>query len=397
MGRPQPPGHDAIRIQDWPAPDRHALAAAERPARLLDERGRAATWRPATRHALVGAYGRWLGHLRGQGVDLAAELPTERVTPARIDTYRRFLAGRCAPVTVASYLGQLHMFLLDLWPDRDWAWLSAIQARQQRLADPSRNKAPRIVALADVVQLGLDLMEQADGEDADRATAGPSHPSLLYRDGLLIALLAMRPLRQRNLLGLRIGAHLRRSPDGWDIHIPATESKTHTAITQPVPASLLRHLERYLAHHRPRLLVMRGPMAPGHTSRPADDQLWVTRCGTAMTPGSLQKLLRRHTQARFGVVLNCHVFRDIAATAVAEARPEGRQLAADLLGHRNVVTTERHYIGARQQAALRQCQEDIVRLRRSFGPSRRRADKALAPAMGESQADSVFDGEGGGR
>ena len=40
--------------------------------------------------------------------------------------------------------------------------------------------------------------------------AGPGHPALLFRDGLLIALLAMRPLGRRNMLAIRIGQSLRR-------------------------------------------------------------------------------------------------------------------------------------------------------------------------------------------
>lgn len=392
MGRPQPLGHDAIRIKDWPEADRAALATAERPTDLLDDGGRAASWRPATRHSLVATYGRWLGFLVGQGFDLATETPAERVTPERIRDYRRFLRDRCAPVTVASYLGQLHMFMVDVWPERSWDWLSTIQSSQQRMAEPRRDKLARMVPLADVVRLGFDLMDEAEQADLDACqTAGPDHPSLRFRDGLIIAVLALRPLRQRNLLGLRLGVQLRRAPDGWEIHIPAAEHKTHTPLTLPFPEMLLSALERYLAVHRPRLMAMRGPIAPARASQAAVDALWVTRCGTAMTAGALQKLLSRHGRARFGRPLTCHMFRDIAATEIAEAMPKGRQLAADLLGHRNIRTTERHYIAARQKEARRQCQAEVERLRRAFRsadqPSRRDRSGLASAALDDQVGD----------
>ena len=57
---------------DWPVVDRAAYERACIQGSPFDEGGRAALWRPATHHALSGAYGRWLGYLLGQGVSLDA-------------------------------------------------------------------------------------------------------------------------------------------------------------------------------------------------------------------------------------------------------------------------------------------------------------------------------------
>jgi integrase len=187
----------------------------------------------------------------------------------------------------------------------------------------------------------------------------------------------MRPLRQRNFLGLQLHRHLRQGEASWMMTIPASETKTHQSLHLPFPQILVPALERYLALYRPLLLAMRGPSNSRHPGRPAVADLWVSRCGTAMTPGALQKLLRRHTRARFGHEVNCHLFRDCVASSVADDDPVNVRIAADLLGHRSLQTTQRHYITANQRAALRRIGSLIRQHRRE---ARRRA----APRRGEA-------------
>jgi hypothetical protein len=59
-----------------------------------------------------------------------------------------------------------------------------------------------------------------------------------YRDGLMIACLAVRPLRLANFIGLGLGGHLQRRGTGWWLEIPAAEAKTQTRIAPPFPAPL---------------------------------------------------------------------------------------------------------------------------------------------------------------
>jgi hypothetical protein len=215
-GRPQPPGHDALALDAWPGTDRAALDCASVGGSPFSRTGRAARWRPASRRSRLGAYSRWLRFLLGLGCRLEDEAPPDRITPERMENYARFLIARCAPVTVASYLGQLHMFARDVWPQRDWRWLCEMQAQQHRLADPVRFKAARIVPQRDLFRLGCDLMAEAEGLPlAGDLPAGPRHPALLFRDGLMIALLSLRPLRQRNFLGLQLHRHA--ESQGWTV------------------------------------------------------------------------------------------------------------------------------------------------------------------------------------
>jgi integrase len=258
------------------------------------------------------------------------------------------------------------MMMRDVWPAHDWSWLCAVQKRAQRFAEPSRNKDARIVPQQDLLRLGCELMQQAAAMSmSEDLRAGPGHPALLFRDGLIIALLAMRPLRQRNFLALQIGRCLRRDRDGWQIQIPADESKTHVVLRISFPDVLVPVLETYFALYRPRLMAMQGPRNPATAARPVGSHLWVSRCGTPMTAGGLQKALARHTRARFGHHVNVHLFRDCAATSLADDNPEHVRLAADLLGHRSFQTTQSHYISARQKSALRRCQATVLQHRKT--------------------------------
>jgi len=56
----------------------------------------------------------------------------------------------------------------------------------------------------------------------------------------------------------------------------------------------------------------------------------------------------------FGTALNPHSFRSLAATLLAETSPEDALHARPLLGHRQMETTEKHYIRASQLSAARE-------------------------------------------
>jgi hypothetical protein len=364
MAGPYPPGHAALPLAAWPEADRHAWTEACRPGDPFDEGGRAAAWRPASRKTVIGAYGRWLGFLQGEGVVLAAEAPAEHLTPAHVANYVQFLRRRCRSVTVSSYLGVLHMMVGALCPASDWQWLCDVQARAQRQAMPERSKAARLVPQEALIEVGQALMCQAEAMPLTPGLrAGPRHPALLYRDGMMIALLAMRPLRQSNFLGLELDRHLCRQGRGWWIAIPGTDTKSHRPIEAAFPELLIPALERYLAVYRPLLLDMCGPANPAYPGQAAGQHVWVSRCGTALTSGALWKLIERHTQAAFGQALTPHLFRDCAATSLGDQNPDEVRLAAQLLGHASFQTTERHYIAAHQGRAARHHQQ-LVQQRR---------------------------------
>lgn len=343
---------------------------AERSGDFPDEPGAAVGWRPATRKAAVGAYGRWLAYLADHG-RLDPDIgPVARMTPAAVGDYLAYLRAGRSSIALASYVGVLSLMVQAMAPESDWRWLHRLHARLRRRAEPSRNKRSRIVSSIELVQLGRDLMAYAETIATDR----PLKAAVDFRDGLMIALLAARPLRQRNFLGIEIGRHLVPVGVGYALCFEAGETKTGRAIEIPFPHALLPELRRYLSCYRPYLLALgqsrgasrqRGDRHPGA-------RLWVSQYGLAMSASAQQASLEKHTRTRFGHVVNAHLFRTCAATTVATEDPEHARISAQILGHANFRTTERYYIQAATRVSSRQYHDQIQSIRAAAKRSVRR-------------------------
>ena len=377
---PRPSDHAALPLAQWPAADRLAWEAAHRQPDFLEAGGHGATWRPASQHSAVRAYGRWLGWLTAQGVELDAEAPASRLSLERIRAYVAFAQEGRASVTVASYAGVLCMVVRALFPDTDWGWLRAVQRRLRRRSVPARSKQQRLVPAYDLRQLGLDLIERAGGVLAEPCTvATPPRPRIAaardYRDGLLIALLASRPLRVSNLLGIEIGEHLRHSGARTTLSFKARETKQNRALHTVWPEDLALALTRYLAEVRPMLIAAPAPGNAARYTKPLGARLWVGQGGTPLSPAGLQKALKRHTARRFGHIVNAHLFRDCLATTLANEDPNHVRYAAPLLGHTTRRTTERGYIAADSRAALSRHHDQLAAIRKTARQRQRAAGK----------------------
>lgn len=330
----------SLPLAQWPLADQQAWQrACAPPASLLDDAGGAAGWRPATRAAVEGAYSHWLRFLQLQG-ELREDDPAARLTPTQVQACAAALRERCSWSAVVSYLSRLGMAAAVLCPEQDWAWLRAMRGAAKRQATPVRHKAARLTTPPTLLQLGGRLMAEA------AAAESPGAAARRYRDGLMIALLALLPLRRRNLMGLELQQQLTRQSSGWMIRIPGEQTKNHCPIEMALPAALAPALETYLAVHRPWLLAQR-PTGSTHS-------LWLSNTGQPLSGRRAWKIITDHTRERLGVAVHPHLFRDCAASFLGAVDPEQVRLAAPLLGHSSFATTERHYIAAQSHDALRQ-------------------------------------------
>ena len=346
----------------WPVADRDAWSRARQSESLVSDAGAAEDWRPASIKSVIGAHGRWLAYLAGRGeLDMDSD-PADRFTRDSVNAYVDHLRLTCSSVTVASYIAVLSMTIQAMVPERDWTWLRKIQANLHHRAEPSRDKRPRVVHIVDLLELGLGLMVEADASDSsDVRVVGRAARD--FRDGLMIALLAMRPLRQKNFLAIEIGSHQVEAPRGNSLRFSGKETKDKKPFQAPFPAALESVLARYLAHYRPILVRSKGGRNPAYPGQPAGWHLWVSKGGTTFTAGALQKALERHTRLRFGHVVNTHLFRDCVATTIAYDDPEHIRICARILGHSRFSTTEGHYIAAKMVAAADHYHELIEAIR----------------------------------
>ena len=70
-----------------------------------------------------------------------------------------------------------------------------------------------------------------------------------------------------------------------------------------------------------------------------------------------------------------HLFRDCAATSIAAEDPDHVRLAAQLLGHASLQTTERYYVAANTRSAMRRHHDRIREIRLGAGKGSRRAGR----------------------
>jgi integrase len=341
-GRGKAPERACVSVTSWPEADRQLWQEACRPAGLLDEHiGARACHADASNRKAQKGYGRWLTFLTLTEPGCIAELPADRITTRRVSAYLGSLISLGnSTATILARLQELGEVAKVLGPQRSWTFINAISSKVRARHRPARDK--RNLKLSDeLLGLGLGLINRA-------ALARNVPAAILHRDGLMIALLALVPLRRRNMAGLRLHKNLIETDGQWFISLDASETKTHAAFEMSWPDELLAPLEVYLEIHRRFLESL-----PGRWSRPVDNFLWVSSDGSPMTQMAIYDRIRKHTHQAFGVAVNPHRFRDAAATTLAIADPEHVRIAAPLLGHRTFATTERHYQQAKTLEAHR--------------------------------------------
>ena len=209
--------------------------------------------------------------------------------------------------------------------------------------------------------LGLALMDRADAVSQEAARARQ------YRDGLLIALLIARPIRRRSLSQLTSHRNLRRVQDYYVLILEAEDTKSRSGTGFPLPQLLTPYLERYVDHYR--LLFPRAREL---------EALWLSAKGCALGAEAIYDCICRRTEEAFGWSIHPHLFRDIAATAIARDMPQALAVASDLLTHVNVETTLRHYSHASTLDASRRYSAVLEGVRATSKPSKLRPNDPAA-------------------
>ena len=341
-GRGKAPERACLPIDQWPEADRRLWLAACAAGDILDEEvgTRSAHARISNTKAAKG-YGRWLTYLALLASEILTDPPADRITRERVRAYVDSLIeiGNSTH-TILARLQELGDVAKVIDPNRRWSFINDLASKIRARHRPARDKS-NLRLSSELVDLGIKLMRSAEdliGFDA----------AIAYRDGLLVAFLALIPMRRRNLADLVLDKTLLRRGSSWTVAFGDDATKTRAAFEIGLPDVLGAPLETYLVVHRP-VLEARA----GRWTRPVDAALWISRDASPMTQIALYDRIRARTKDHFGVALNPHLFRDAAATTLAIADPAHVRLAAPLLGHRTFATTERYYQQARAQEAHR--------------------------------------------
>lgn len=254
-----------------------------------------------------------------------------------------------APRTVASSLIGLKCVVQRMAPDRDWRWLKNITNRLDSWAPSSTDHRDRILPAEHILHRCLFELASFSEDSLTRPRIAQR-----YRNIFMIALLTVWPLRIRSFAALRLGTHIRQVGTEWRLEVPGARTKTSQPIRLILPELIRPNLEYHLEVVRP---ALRKPAHP--------NDFWPGGKGQRMSENTIYQTVMRITDELFGIRINPHCFRSIAATTLAENSAKDALYARPLLGHRLPKTTEAHYIRARQREASRKVSEAIIEILRN--------------------------------
>src|SRR5438045_25236 len=277
----------SLPLDLWPEADRSAWAAACRPSERLKRGGTASHLKDITRRDLVRRYGYFLDHVhRTEGFDRDAQAAAY-VVPDRVERFRAELQARVSSVTVYGTIYKLRRMTQLLAPPRDFTWVPAIEKGLALLMEP-RSKSDRLVYTNVLVEAGMTLMAEADAAAHRSALARARQ----FRNGLMVALLAVHPIRLKNFAALEIGRTFRKVNGAWWVVLSAHDPKEGRPDERPIEAFLAYWMDRFLSIHRPVLARKDDPSS----------SLWLSsNDGDAMTYGAIERVISETTWATIGI------------------------------------------------------------------------------------------------
>jgi len=171
-------------------------------------------------------------------------------------------------------------------------------------------------------------------EESERFACNDLARARGVRNGLMIALLALCPIRPKNFAALEIGKTFKNIHGRWWIALPGEITKSGRPDERCVPPWLNRCIDIYLDQSRPVLLG-----SELHTNA-----LWISSTtGRAMRTKNMGTLISKITLETLGIDVSPHLFRTAAASTAAMYGGNTPHLASALLNHTDPRVTEEHY------------------------------------------------------
>jgi hypothetical protein len=169
---------------------------------------------------------------------------------------------------------------------------------------------------AELFEWGVRLMREA------REQPDPVVRAVRFRNGLLIAVLAMRAPRQRAVTALDTDLRVTKVGGRYRLLYFEGDMKIKLRFDLPAPKRLTPWIEEYLDVHRPALL--RGRQ---------HDAFWVGQDGSPLKQRGIEGIVRRATLREFGQAYGTHWFRHCFGTSAPLAAPHLRGASAAILGN----------------------------------------------------------------
>lgn len=322
-----------LPLANWPASDWDMWDKLQKAAGPLDDCGALAHLRATSLKTLELRYARWLQWLITSDADAITLPPARRATLPRLSAWLQDLS-HTRPMTRLMFIDGVLRVLSAADPVHDWTGQRRLKTGLKRTAgngDRDR-KLGRVLSSDVLLRAGISLAT----EHAEVARTSLRR-MICLRDGTMIAMLALMPMRRRAFAGLQIGPSLQVTPDAMIVALTGDLTKSGHPWEADVPQSVEPLLRRYVDEARP-FFMERGQQQ--------HDVLWVGRSGTPLKNDALSPRIAEQTLKLTGRRIPPHFFRDAAATTLARSSPEHAKLIRPILAHTSFGTAERHYFHA---------------------------------------------------
>jgi integrase len=329
-----------LYVDEWPEADRLAWQEACRPTHRLKKGGSASHLAAVSQEDIAKRYGLFLGFLKLNGRLDRNAAAAGRVTPANIEAYIGNLAVRkVSSVTAWICIYRVRRAAQLLSPGGDFNWLAEIEKDLAFVMEP-RSKFDRLVMAEQLLEAGLTLIIEAKNHTRAKFVRARG-----IRNGLMLALLALYPMRRKNFAALGIGKTLRQVKGRWWITLPGRATKMGSPEERPIAEWLSPYIDLYLNEARPVLLkAMKVPT----------DVLWISsNTGGPMNAGDVGTLISQTTEQTIGIRISPHLFRTAGATTAAVSAGDMPHLATALLGHTHPHVAYENYIRASSLTAIK--------------------------------------------
>ena len=340
-------GPRSLTVGEWPLADQAAWRKALAPAVRLSRGGTGSHFAEASRKDIEMRYGAYLAFLQRHGKYDPGSSAEGLIIETQVRSYIAELQARVRGTTVYNCVHKLRRMAELLAPRLEIFWLVEIERDLKLLMEP-QSKFGRVMFSHRLVEAGLSLIEEG------RRLPNSLRRARITRNGLMIAILAVCPIRLRNFAKLEIGKSFQCIEDAWWIILPATNTKSGRRDERRIPTFLTPYIKEYLREARSTLLASQS------------NALWISlTTGGPLTAKNLGTLISKITNAVIGVDVSPHLFRTAAASTAASRRSDLPKLGAGVLGHVDGRITELHYNRARASDAVKSYAEILNELRAS--------------------------------
>jgi integrase len=206
----------------------------------------------------------------------------------------------------------------------------------QDMMDPARIE--RLILLPTVL-MEAALKLKSKGKEPVKAAR------IAFR-AVSLALLLYIPMRESNVLDLKLGEHFHRAGVRRDritnIMVDGSATKNRVPEMRNVPPELSKPLEAWLEHFREEFgspgnpYLLPSPVLPN----------------SHMSAQAFRDLVRAETKQHLGTAMTPHQFRHFAAHFKLALNPQDYEGVRQLLGHKKLETVMRSYAGCQAAAAL---------------------------------------------